>query len=273
MAKLLSTQQILNDKTWFQEIYPTSFYNEDDLERAIILNLETLFSGYYALPFKKALKNNINGKDKKPDLALIRHDYKEWYIIEVELAGHDIQHIKDQIDTFYNADITDDHANYMYNKRTDVLNRDNVIRMIRNHSPKLMVIINENVVEIESSIQEYECLMCVFQVFLDQNNNPIYRLNGKHPLVLTDFCHCKITKNLPFMVEVLDGVFCDTYGVMESSEILISYNDKVTKWCRVDDGRRTFLTCKSTFFPLNPMASTYMLSYNSINNTFNFSIS
>jgi len=44
-----------NNTVWYQEVAPRSFYNEEDLERTIIHNLQLIFTQFKALPFKKDL--------------------------------------------------------------------------------------------------------------------------------------------------------------------------------------------------------------------------
>lgn len=272
MAKLLSTREILKERTWFQEIQPSSFYSEEDLERAVILNLENLFPEFVAIPFKKSLTNNLNGRKNKPDLAMIKSDYSEWYIIEVELGHHTVKHVREQVETFYHSNLDESYATYMHGKRPDGLDLNALITMVEERPPRLMVIINEHNEEIKASISSYSCLMCVFQIFLDNLNNPIYRLNGQHPEVYTSFCHCRLTKDIPYTIEILDVDFCNTYGIEDNSEHQISYNDKLSKWKRVDDSNRVFLICSSRNFPLDPSTQRYMLSYNTNNQKFKFSI-
>lgn len=253
---------------WFQEIEPTSFYSEEDLERSVILNLESVFPQFWATTFKKLLKNPTRKKGNTPDLALVKKDYSEWYVIEVELSNHNVKHIQEQVDTFYRCNYNTTHADYLYSKNPH-LDQQKLRSMVSSFPPKLMVVINETNSSVNNAVKPYNCSVCIFQIFLDKDSNPIYRLNGEHPIVYTEFCFCQLLKSLPYTVKILDDDnFIKSNGFQDGSIINIAYNTIISKWELISSGTEYYLVNKSSKFPLEPSTKRYILS--KMDNNFTF---
>src|ERR1700728_3752697 len=137
MSRVIDSNQV-----WYQEVTPRSFYGEEDLERAIIQNLEIIFPHFDAFPFKKTLRSLSSLQKNKPDLAMVKTDYSEWYLIEVELGKHTLDHVLERIDTFLTSEITDEHAVYMW-RQSPTLDKNKLKDMVGRKRPELMVIVNE----------------------------------------------------------------------------------------------------------------------------------
>jgi len=259
-----------NNSVWYQEVTPRSFYDEEGLERVIIQNLEIIFPQFKALVFKKPLFDPTRHQNNKPDLAMVRNDYSEWYIIEVELGKHDKAHVIDQVQTFFECRYDDSHAEFIHSKRSD-LDLDSLKSMIATKTPEFMVIVNEPKSEWVSDLKALRCKTCIFQIYHDFNGNPLYRLNGEHPYIYTNFCHCKYQKvGAPYTVEVLDKHFLDSYGISNGTDIHIEYNGTNMKWTREDDSTRIFLHCTNTRPPLDALTDRYRLNYNDVLRTYSF---
>lgn len=261
MAKIID-----NNYVWFQEVAPRSYYNEGDLERAIIHNLEIIFPEYKALPFKKKLKDISRNKENTPDLVMVKKDYENWYLIEVELGGHPVAHVVDQITTFYNCNYSNDHAQYIYEKSKKALNLNKLTNMINSKTPELMVIVNEPKPEWSRELSPFKCKSCVFQIYHNNSGDPLYRLEGEHPLIKTDFCHCKYQNSLPYVIEVLDKSFLDGHNIDNGALLEIGFKGKNFRWKREDSGKNVFLICESSGPPLDPLSDRYRLNCN--NSTF-----
>ncbi len=258
------------NKVWYQEVAPRSFYNEEDLERAIIQNLEIIFPQFIAFPFKKSLQSLKTLENNRPDLAMVKTDYSEWYIIEVELGKHNKEHVLGQIETFYDSDYFEEHADYMFQQcpRLDLVQLKD---MINRKVPEFMVIVNEPKPDWVEDLRELRCKCCVFQIYHDFKGNPLYRLNGEHPYIYTNFCHCKYQKyGSPYTIEVLDFYFLDSYRIPDSGDITIEFNGLALKWQRQNDGKRVFLHCNHFVPPLDPLTDRYRLNYNNDLDIFTF---
>lgn len=259
-----------NNSIWYQEVAPRSFYDEEDLERAIIQNLEIIFPQFKALPFKKSLFDAVRHKNNKPDLAMVKFDYSEWYIIEVELGKHQKDHVIDQVQSFFNCSYLDEHAEYIHSQRGD-LDLNLLKAMIATKVPEFMVIVNEPKEDWIYDLKALRCKTCIFQIYHDFNGLPLYRLNGEHPYIYTHFCHCKYQKvGSPYTVEVLDKHFLDSYGVIDGTSIPIEFRGVSLLWKREDDSNRIFLHCNNTRPPLDALTDRYRLNYNDALKTYSF---
>ena len=256
---------------WFEEIEPTSFYNEEDLERSVLLNLQKLFPDFIAVTFKRKVRNTKTGIKNAPDLTIIKKDYSEWYIIEVELSNHNIKHIEQQVGTFFHANYDKTDSDYLIKKDKGLFDEDRLENLICSEAPKLLVIANSANEAIKNSIDVYSCSLCIFQMFLDKDGNPFYRLDGEYPLVYSQFCFCRLTKRLPFTIQLLDDLhFRESYELVDKKVFNIQYNGVSTKWEVSINGKETYLICLSDSFPLEPSTRRYQLSYNDTLNLFSF---
>lgn len=260
-----------NNSIWYQEVAPRSFYDEEDLERAIIHNLQIIFPQFKALPFKKKLFDTARHKNKTPDLAMVKVDYSEWYIIEVELGKHQKSHVIDQVKAFYNCSYDDEHADYIYSQRPHDLDVNLLRAMVASKLPEFMVIVNEAKPDWVDDLKALRCKTCVFQIYHDFNGKPLYRLNGEHPYIYTNFCHCKYQKvGAPYTVEVLDHQFLDSYGIADGAKMAIEYNGISLQWLRQDDSKRIFLHCSNATPPLDSLTDRYRLNFNDALKNFSF---
>jgi hypothetical protein len=258
-----------NSKTWYQEVSPRSYYIENDLERDVMHNLEIIFPQFAALLFKKPLLDSVTTLSKTPDLAMVKSDYSEWYIIEVELGKHHKSHVVEQIKAFYNCGYKDEHAAYIYTQRPD-LDIDQLKDMVSKITPNFMVIVNENKPEWVPELKKLRCKTCVFQIYHDFNGNALHRINGEHPYIYTKFSHCKYQKTLPYAIEVLEVAFLSSYGVNNADKLNIEYNGKNIQWERKDSGKQVYLICKNDTPPLDPLTPRYRLNYNDALTSFSF---
>lgn len=260
-----------NNTKWYQEVAPRSFYDEEDLERAIIHNLQLIFPQFKALPFKKSLLDASRLKKNKPDLAMVKSDYSEWYIIEVELGKHSKDHVLDQIQTFFNCSYIDEHAEYIHSQRSHDLDLNSLKAMVATKVPEFMVIVNEPKLDWTSDLKSFRCKTCIFQIYHDFNGQPLYRLNGEHPYIYTKFCHCKYQKvGSPYTVEVLDKHFLDSYGILDGGTIAVEYKGLNLQWLREDDSNRIFLHCNHVSPPLDSLTDRYRLNYNDAFKNYSF---
>jgi len=143
--------------------------------------------------------------------------------------------------------------------------------MVATYVPELMVIVNEPKPDWAADLKSLRCKTCIFQIYHDFNGSPLYRLNGEHPYIYTNFCHCKYQKvGSPYTVEVLDGHFLNSYGINDGGTVAIEYRGMSLQWFRQDDSNRIFLHCKHSNSPLDPLTDRYRLNFNSALNNFSF---
>lgn len=257
------------NNVWYQEVTPRSYYLENDLERVVMQNLEIIFPQFHALLFKKSLLDSVTTLSKIPDLAIVKKDYTEWYIIEVELGKHQKNHVVDQIKAFYNCGYRDEHAVYIHSQRPD-LDLDELKKMIAKVPPNFMVIVNENKPDWVDDLRKIRCKTCVFQIYHDFHGHALHRINGEHPYIYTRFSHCKYQKTLPYAIEILEPTFLNSYGINNTDKLNIEYNGKNVQWERKDSGRQVYLICKNENPPLDPLTHRYRLNYDDALTSFSF---
>lgn len=250
---------------WYQEVSPRDFYNENDLERTIQLNLGSMFPEFRVFPFKQKLYNPITKKNSAADLCLIKADYSEWYVIEVELGKHTFSEVEEQIHTFKNCTYDKSNATYLCNENKRAsLNLNKLTNLITSVLPTLMVIVNEDKVSWKKDLTKLGCKMCIFQIYNDFEGKRMYRLNGEYPFIYTDFCNCKYEKQVPFAVKVIKSDFLDGYNIVDGTTFNIDYQGISYLWKREDDGNEVFLICNSNISPLDPLSYRYRLNYNAL---------
>jgi hypothetical protein len=99
MARLL----IPPKARWYDELRLVAYYREKDLEASIHQHAKAFFPHHYVFPFKKEVISNSTDEAKAGDLAVIRRDFSEWCVIEIEMYGHGLKHVLEQVRVFKDA--------------------------------------------------------------------------------------------------------------------------------------------------------------------------
>ena len=264
--------KILEDikKIWYKEIVPSSFMNEGDLEHTVLAYLSVYLKDHQVVKCKMYVKNVKTRRTNQPDLAIIKKDYKEWYLVEVELSSHRFKHIEEQIATFTNCDYNDSHASYLYKHNKGIFDEDKLMQMVAKYPPNVMVIVNDNNCKWIDSLEKYKCKVGIFQIYYDKNQNRLYRFHGHFPLMKHDFGTCTFVNGLPMMVELIEHDFLDGLDIANSDVISGVYNGKISKWKRVNSVNRVFLECLDKEIPLDPLTNRYIIIYDEKENEFQF---
>jgi hypothetical protein len=260
--------RVLVGNKWYTEITPSShFLSETDLDRAIIYNLESIFPSFKAVSFKINVETGRAGeKSRKPDLALVNENYTEWYVIEVELASHDLDHVLSQVKTFKDGKYTDKHARHIHRKK-HILDKDKLIHMVDTVQPIVMVIVDTLHCDWVDSLKMNNCLTCIFQVFLGRDGgNPIYRINGQHPYIQTGFCPIDLPLQTPNTVKLLEKGFLSSV-MKQQTELEILFDGVISKWDNIDN---EYLLCRDDAFPLDPTTSRYHLIFDKLSQFLTF---
>lgn len=150
---------------WYDEIDGTSFY-EINFQDVFLSKIYQVYPDFLGVKFSMSIKNS-DGESSEPDLAIIRKDYEEWYVVEVEMGRHGWEdHVEKQVRVFstgiYHAEKI---APYMKD-RNETLDIKRLEQMIINHPPKVLVVVNEEKSEWERNIKKYNALLSVFFRFI-----------------------------------------------------------------------------------------------------------
>ena len=82
--------RLLFGHEWFDSISSGSYW-EAEYENIINNYSEVLLPGYFFVAFKTLIQSEFDAR--KPDYALIDHQYREWWVVEFELAHHPLKHV------------------------------------------------------------------------------------------------------------------------------------------------------------------------------------
>lgn len=222
---------------WYDEIDPVSFY-EKHFETTFLSKIHEVYPDFIGLPFSLEITNS-DGEKSKPDLAMIRSDYKEWYIIEAEMGRHSwTGHVEKQVRVF-NTGFYDKRriSNYIKSKKTN-LDLKKLEDMVDNFQPKVMVIVNERKPDWEIEIKKYNSYLSVFQIYKGLNSFEIYRISGDTPFIYRNKSHCAFINGLSNTMEIFTPTFISEDN---DSEIDIFFKGRKTKWKLKKDDRKVYI--------------------------------
>ena len=81
--------------------YQSIRLREDEFEGVIDQYSETLFPGYHETEWKPLLRSR--DQHCRPDRLLIGRDYRDWWVVEVELSSHPDSHFEQQFENLSEA--------------------------------------------------------------------------------------------------------------------------------------------------------------------------
>lgn len=262
MARLL----VPVNNSWFDELSIIAAYYESEFEKTLKAHIEEVFPDYITISYKKKITAE-NREPKIPDLAMINRDYRDWWIVEVELADHDFfTHVIPQVEVFANAELnayetTDYIIRKIAEEEKPAVDRNRLLSLIRNENPKVLVIVDEPKPEWEKYLLKYDTKLCVFQVYKDTNGKEAYRINGSYPEIIEFDSHCVFHKSLSNTLEIKNGIVLSD---INDEEIKIWYNKKITLWKRLSISSNSILL-KAVGMNQLPVNESYVLCRNTQN--------
>jgi hypothetical protein len=167
------------NQTWFNSVRSQS-WNEADYERLIVSYCRDLFPQWVAVPFK----TNVAGEDgsvKQPDLALIDPRYRTWWVVEVELAHHNLfTHVLPQVDAFRSATYNEQHARYLHSMAPG-LDLDKLTAMMSGAPPEVLVIVDRPDTNWRRSLKAIDVALSIVEPFRGPGEELMFRVNGDQP--------------------------------------------------------------------------------------------
>ncbi len=235
---MLGKSKVLDYKNeWYDEIDASSYY-EKNLENTILSKLNSVYPNYIGVPFSLPI-SNAEDESSTPDFVLIRKDYQEWYVIEVEMSRHSWDdHVEKQVRVFSSGIYKKDRVAQYIKEKNSSLDTDKLVFMVDNFPPKVMVIVNEAMPEWEKKVRKYQAFISVFQIYKGTNGIDIYRVEGHTPHIVKNRSHCAFLRGSANILEVFAPNFIE-----ESHDIILEivYKGKKTRWKKVIEEDRIFL--------------------------------
>jgi len=171
--------RLLKKGAWYDPVPAESLY-EADFEMAILQHAEALFPGLHCCRFKALVESTDYGKGR-PDLALIDREYRCWWVVEVELDNHSFNsHVEGQVRKFATGVYTDDHVDALM-REIPSLNRDRLADMMLGEPPQVLVLVTDDVPEWRAELRRYGVQVGVIQIFRDDLDEVILRVDGDQP--------------------------------------------------------------------------------------------
>ena len=228
--------RILHKDEWYDELGSGSLY-EAEFERVFQQYVPKICPGFIAVPFKKTVYSDDTSA--RADLALIRTDYLNWWIVEVERSDHSLYgHVLPQIRTFSAAYYGREEALYL-SKKSDRLNSERLFDMIRGDQPRILVVVDTPRDDWSPVLEENNAKLAVFQIFRSERDRYLFRIDGYLPTIEKPIrSPCFFEPLLPNLLRVQNPAIlpADLYD-----KIPIYYRGKLSLWRRIDTSDKVWL--------------------------------
>ena len=229
--------RLLLSEEWFEPVSSEGQY-ESDFESVIVSRANSLFPKFNVIPFKIPVESE-EGR-KVPDLALVDHSYRFWWVVEVEMAHHSLRgHVIPQVEVFARGRNGEEHANHLASRRAD-LDKSALQDMVMGAQPRVAVVVNRGVPDWIEPIHKLDAILTVVEVFRSGRNQHILRVNGDYPEVAGPqiATHCRLDRALPNLLQVDSPA---ALGVATGEQIYIEFNGGLTTWSRLDVSDKVWL--------------------------------
>lgn len=217
----------------FHKILPSSFH-EGEFEKIVTLQAPDLYPDYYVIPFKKTVISPHG--NKKPDLVFIAKDYKDWYVVEVEMTYHSLDsHVEPQIHSLATAKYDDDDVIKYMCKKCSKLDWAKTSKLVHNEPAKILLILNElNDSWAGELNNKYGVITSVFEVFHNTSSSfqvsPPHRAYGisrHYPIYsLSVTTKCSIHPQLSYLGIVDNSML----QLKPSDEVILEFDGCTTFW-------------------------------------------
>jgi len=153
---------------------------EKEFEDLIIAKAKQIFPRWIVVPFFAAVVSP-DGVIKKPDLALIDSEYREWWIVEIELEHHDLNnHVIPQVEVFTKASYTSKHANWIL-ERNPELDKKRLMLMMLGEAPNVLVVVDSLSTDWVTRLKDISVSLMIVEPFQNDNGEVLLRINGMQP--------------------------------------------------------------------------------------------
>ena len=163
---------------WYSLISSSSMY-ENDYENRILRFRNQLFPDYYCAKFRTKIESLLG--NCIPDLILVHKEYKDWYIVEVELEHHSLSgHVYDQVTKMHHGHYDMEHliAAKEAIPELDLVRLKELIRQ----RPKTLVIVPISKINWKESLFPYKTKIMSIEVWEDDTGDCLLQVDGDRPI-------------------------------------------------------------------------------------------
>lgn len=214
---------------WFYELSPTSLL-ETEFESLLVQNANVIMPSARIIPYKRTVYDGE--ASARADLAIISNDYRQWFVVEVEMIRHSLyDHVIPQICTLRGASYGADDADYLIAKDPS-FDPQKLHEMMRGQPPDVLVLVNKYDDEWNRELRRYGARKMVFEIFRSDTNRYIFSINGELPqLSHNSVTHLDFDPFLPRFLVVRSPAALQ----FKSGEcVRIFIDEQATEWERVD---------------------------------------
>jgi hypothetical protein len=253
VSKIWSTVE----RKWYEELKMISPYREYQYDRSIQSHLQTLFPEYIAIPYGRTVLKKGEDKGNRPDFALIRKDFAEWWIVEVERIEDKISHVRKQIETFINGEYNAMVEAKYISKHNKKLNFSDIYPMTQN-PPNVLMIVDDMSSEWQEEFKNVSVSICILKIFRNQKGD-LYNISGDYPYIYEDSSNCHFSDAMQNLLKLLNPdilnpiikkpvkrsifqIFFDSNTKGDSSDTYrINHRGQISEWKRIDSHGETYL--------------------------------
>ena len=208
----------------------SSALRESEYEALILQHAEEIFPGWRVVPFKTTIESPHGSR--RPDLALVAPDLRQWWVVEVELAHHPmLDHVYPQVQAFASGDYGDAHAAALHRHLKEI-DLSSLRDMIRNYYPRVHVVVNQELPGWLSPLHELDATLSVVEIYRSDTEEYAMRVFGSTPGVFqTRRSYCERDKLVMNAFRVKNSeLLSEISGSFE-----IQVDGRITTWYRTDD--------------------------------------
>jgi hypothetical protein len=221
--------RVLVNGVWFEGIASTELY-ESEFERMVEQDAGLLFPRWRLAPFKVDVDSGFGVR--RPDYALIDKKYRQWWVVEIEMAHHSLEgHVLPQVEAFWDGRYGPEHAAYIAARCPD-LDEASLVTMMQGEQPRVYVILNAPRPHWRAPLRQFNASLGVVEIFRSDLNRYALRLNGDQPDPPRDALSiCRRDSMLPRLLRV-DSPAALPFA--HGDRVTIEVEGEATEWVRTD---------------------------------------
>lgn len=222
--------KVLLNGTWFEAVDSRSWY-ESDFEAFVVARAGSIWPRWHCVPFCADVADG-DGVVKRPDLALIDFHYREWWVVEVELAHHSLdRHVVPQIVVFRHGRYDETHAQALAQK-DPALDPARLAEMMRGQPPGVLVVVDSPSTGWGPALQAEGTELAIVEPFRDPNTQVLLRVNGYQPEPPREsLTRCVRSPQMRRLWRVSSPA---TLPAASDGVYLISLEGSISRWTRID---------------------------------------
>lgn len=214
---------------WFHQLSLTAL-PEAHFEDLLIQNSDMIRQDAWMVRFKR--KIFAQGSAARADLAIIDREYREWFVVEVEMRRHPLyEHVLPQVRTLRDGYYGPSEAEYLV-RNLPVLDPDRTNNLVRGLSPKVVVIADRADAGWAGVLNGADIQFISIEIFKSDFNRYIFSLDGGLPQRAADLVsYCTYSSMLPRQLQIESPA---ALQVSHGEALVTIFDGQAIEWFRID---------------------------------------